>query len=252
MDMDWIEPSWSAPPWVRGLCTTRNGGVSTGPFAGLNLADHVGDELSLVAQNRALLRARFALPAEPHWLRQVHGRIVADVTKNPRNCRADAVIATGPREVCAVLTADCLPLLLCDEAGTRVAAIHAGWRGLAEGVIEATIGRFAMPPREILCWLGPAIGPQAFEVGAEVRARFLAQRGEDTKATFVPVAGSESGWLANLYALAHERLHTCGVDRVCGGGLCTYSNPGRFFSYRRDKVTGRMASLIWIDPDAGR
>ena len=150
--MNWIEPSWSAPTWVRGLCTTtRNGGVSTGPFSGLNLADHVGDELSLVAQNRALLRARFALPAEPYWLRQVHGRIVAD------------------------------------------------------------IGRFAVPPREILSWLGPAIGPQAFEVGAKVRARFLAQGGEDTKAAFVPVAGSESGWLANLYALARERLHACGV-----------------------------------------
>ncbi len=250
MDIHWIEPNWSAPPRVRALCTTRDGGVSTGPFAGLNLADHVGDEPSLVAQNRALLRERLVLPAEPHWLRQVHGRAVADVAENPRDCRADAIIAAGPREVCAVLTADCLPLLLCDEAGTRVAAVHAGWRGLAEGVIEATIARLAVPPREILCWLGPAIGPQVFEVGAEVRARFLAQGGEDTKAAFVPVAESESEWLANLYALARGRLHACGVDRVWGGGLCTYSDPERFFSYRRDKVTGRMASLIWIDPDA--
>jgi len=178
MDVDWIEPDWSAPTRVRALCTTRSGGVSAGPFAGLNLADHVGDEPSLVAQNCALLRKHFALPTEPHWLRQVHGCTVADAVRDPRDCRADAVIATCPGEVCAVLTADCLPLLLCDEAGTRVAAVHAGWRGLAAGVIEAAVARLATPPREVLCWLGPAIGPEAFEVGAEVRARFLAQGDE--------------------------------------------------------------------------
>ncbi|WP_133511997.1 peptidoglycan editing factor PgeF [Candidatus Thiosymbion oneisti] len=252
--LEWrIEPSWPAPPRVRALCTTRGGGVSTGPFAGLNLADHVGDEPSLVVQNRALLRARLGLPTEPHWLRQVHGCRVADAVREPRACRADAVIAMGPREVCAVLTADCLPLLLCDAAGTRVAAVHAGWRGLAQGIIEATIARLAVPPRVILCWLGPAIGPETFEVGAEVRARFLAQGGKDTKAAFVPAPGDKWGdkWLANLYALARERLRACGVDRVWGGEFCTYSDPERFFSYRRDKITGRMASLIWIDPDAG-
>lgn len=231
------------------MCTTRNGGVSTGPFAGLNLADHVGDEPSLVARNRALLRAHLDLPTEPHWLQQVHGRRVAAAVRDPRDCRADAVIATGLREVCAVLTADCLPLLLCDAAGTRVAAVHAGWRGLAAGIIEAAIARLAVPPRDVLCWLGPAIGPRAFEVGAEVRARFLARGSEDTKAAFVPTPGGK--WLANPYALARERLRACGVDRIWGGGLCTYSDPERFFSYRRDKITGRMASLIWIDPDAG-
>jgi len=189
--LEWIEPSWPAPPQVRALCTTRGGGVSTDPFVGLNLADHVGDEPSLVAQNRALLRARLGLPAEPHWLRQVHGCRVADAVRDPRDCQADAVIAARPREVCAVLTADCLPLLLGDEAGTRVAAVHAGWRGLAQGVIEATIARLAVSPRAVLCWLGPAIGPQAFEVGAEVRARFLAQGGEDTKAAFVPTPGDK-------------------------------------------------------------
>jgi len=210
------------------LCTTRSGGVSTGPFAGLNLADHVGDEPSLVVRNRALLCARLDLPAEPHWLRQVHGRRVVDASRDSRDCRADAVIATGPGEVCAVLTADCLPLLLCDAAGTRVAVVHAGWRGLAKGIIEAAIARLAVPPREVLCWLGPAIGPQAFEVGAEVRAHFLAQGSEDTKAAFVPVPGGK--WLANLYALARERLHACGSDRVWGGGLCTYSDPERFGS----------------------
>jgi len=249
MSLDWIEPGWPAPPRVRALCTTRGGGVSIGSFAGLNLADYVGDEPSLVARNRALLCARLGLPAEPHWLRQVHGCRVTDAVRDPRDCRGDAVIATRPREICAVLTADCLPLLLCDAAGTRAAAVHAGWRGLAQGIIEATIARLAVSPRTVLCWLGPAIGPRAFEVGAEVRVHFLSQRNEDTKASFVPVPGDK--WLTNLYALARERLRACGVDQVWGGGLCTYSDPERFFSYRRDQVTGRMASLIWIDPDAG-
>lgn len=247
--MEWIEPDWSAPPQVRALCTTRRGGVSGGPFAGLNLADHVGDEPSLVARNRALLRECLDLPAAPHWLRQVHGCRVVDAAADPGGGEADAVLATGPGEVCAVMTADCLPVLLCDEAGTRVAAVHAGWRGLAAGVIEATIAGFTTVPGEVLCWLGPAIGPQAFEVGPEVRARFLAHGGEDAGAAFAPTPGP--GWLMDLYALARARLRVCGVRRVWGGGLCTYSDPERFFSYRRDGVTGRMASLIWIDADAG-
>ena len=147
------------------------------------------------------------------------------------------------------MTADCLPLLLCDRAGTRVAAVHAGWRGLADGVIEAAVKRFSLPPRDILCWLGPAIGPGAFEVGPEVRARFLESDSKGSEAAFAPARGGK--WLADLYALASERLRGSGVTRVWGGGLCTYSDPGRFFSYRRDGATGRMASLIWIDPDAG-
>ena len=249
IEPDWIEPNWPAPARVRAFCTTRGCGVGTGPFASLNLADHVGDEPFRVAQNRRLLRERLGLPAEPHWLRQVHGCAVADAAADPGDCSADAAIAMRPGQVCAVLTADCLPLLLCDRAGTRVAAVHAGWRGLADGIIEAAIARLAVPPRNVLCWLGPAIGPNAFEVGAEVRARFLEQGGEDTKAAFRPAPDGK--WLANLYALAGERLRRCGVDQVWGGGLCTYSEPERFFSYRRDGVTGRMASLIWIDPDAG-
>jgi YfiH family protein len=246
--MDWIEPDWPSPSPVRAFCTTRNGGVSVGAFASLNLADHVGDEPLRVAQNRALMRERLGLPAEPHWLQQVHGCVVADATATIGVCRADAAIAWRPGAVCAVLTADCLPLLLCDRAGTRVAAVHAGWRGLADGVIEAAVARLAVPTGEILCWLGPGIGPQAFEVGPEVRARFLEQGGEATEAAFCPGRGGK--WLADLYALGRGRLERCGVDRVWGGGLCTYSDPQRFFSYRRDGVTGRMASLIWIDPDA--
>jgi YfiH family protein len=248
--MERIEPDWPAPAPVRALCTTRSGGVSTGRFASLNLADHVGDEPSSVAYNRALLCESLGLPAEPRWLRQVHGCSVADASLAPRECQADAAIASRPGEVCAVMTADCLPLLLCDgEEGTRVAAVHAGWRGLVEGIIEAVVARLAVPPADILCWLGPAIGPRAFEVGSEVRARFLEQGDESTGSAFRPVQGGK--WLADLYALATERLEGCGVFRIWGGGMCTYSEPDRFFSYRRDGITGRMASLIWIDPDAG-
>jgi YfiH family protein len=243
--MDWIEPDWPAPAAVRALCTTRSGGVSRGTYASLNLADHVGDEPSHVEQNRALLRAHLGLPADPHWLQQVHGCSVADVSADARGCQADAAIALRPGEVCAVMTADCLPLLLCDRGGCRVAAVHAGWRGLAEGVIEAAVARLAVSPRDVLCWLGPAIGPQAFEVGAEVRACFLAEGGDDAKASFRPVPGGK--WLADLYSLARMRLRRCGIHGVWGGGLCTYSDRERFFSYRRDGATGRMASLIWID-----
>jgi YfiH family protein len=244
--MGWIEPDWPAPAPVRALCTTRNGGVSRGSYASLNLADHVGDEPSRVEQNRALLRAHLGLPADPLWLRQVHGCSVVDVAGDPRGCQADAAIALRPGEVCAVMTADCLPLLLCDRGGCRVAAVHAGWRGLAGGVIEAAVARLAAPPGDVLCWLGPAIGPQAFEVGAEVRAQFLAESGDDAEAAFRSV--QDGKWLADLYSLARMRLRRCGIHGVWGGGLCTYSDRERFFSYRRDGVTGRMASLIWIDP----
>jgi YfiH family protein len=244
--MDLIEPDWPAPARVRALCTTRGGGMSEGAYSALNLADHVGDDPSRVEQNRALLRERLDLPAEPLWLQQVHGCGVADSGTDDRGCEADASIAFGPRQVCAVMTADCLPLLLCDRAGTRVAAIHAGWRGLADGVIEAAVRRIAVAPEDLLCWLGPAIGPDAFEVGAEVRARFIELSGEYAKAAFKPSPAGR--WLADLYALATARLASMGVKQVWGGGLCTYSDPARFFSYRRDGVTGRMASLIWIDP----
>jgi len=246
--MDWIEPDWPAPSRVRACCTTRRGGVSAGAFASLNLAAHVGDDPFRVAQNRALLKECLGLPAEPHWLQQVHGCRVADAAADPKECQADAVIAARPGEVCAVMTADCLPLLLCDRAGMRVAAVHAGWRGLAEGVIEAAVSRLAVPAREVLCWLGPAIGSRAYEVGAEVRARFLEQGTSGTETAFRAVPGGK--WLADLYALATERVRACGVDRIWGGGYCTYSDRERFFSYRRDGVTGRMASLIWIEPDA--
>lgn len=217
--------------------------MSRGPYASLNLADHVGDDPSCVARNRALLRDRLALPNEPLWLRQVHGRDVARVEVDRPGCEADASVATGPGVVCAVLTADCLPLLLCDRAGTRVAAVHAGWRGLAAGVIEAAVASLQVAPADLLVWLGPAIGPDVFEVGDEVRAALLACDPAATAAFRPSPAGR---WLADIYLLARRRLNALGVGQVWGGDLCTVTGAGRFFSYRRDGATGRTASLIWL------
>lgn len=237
--MNLILPNWPAPRNVRACTTTRDGGVSLGPYASLNLGDHVGDDPAHVAENRARLRRELELPAEPLWLTQVHGTAVAE---GAGGC-ADASVAFGPGTVCTVMTADCLPLLLCDRAGTAVAAVHAGWRGLLAGVIEAAVSRLHVPGADLLAWLGPAIGPQAFEVGEEVRAAFVA---EDAAAAvaFHPAPGGR--WLADIYALARLRLARCGVTAVYGGELCTWSDAARFYSYRRDGVTGRMASLIWL------
>ena len=307
-NLEWLVPGWPAPPWVRAASTTRRGGVSLGTYAGLNLGDHVGDDPVRVHANRQLLRAALGLPADPFWLRQVHGCEVACVVAGAAvsspagetagvasaekargasgvetgeapgeatggvplgapggvergvsggatrgapgeapsgaDYEADAVVAFGPGAVCAVLTADCLPLLLTDRAGTRVAAVHAGWRGLAAGIIEAAVARLAAPPSDLLAWLGPAIGATAFEVGGEVRARFIAADAQAAVA-FKPLGGDK--WLADLYHLARLRLAALGVGGVWGGEHCTYQDPERFYSYRRDGVTGRMASLIWLE-----
>lgn len=248
--MEWIEASWPAPPWVRAGCTTRLGGASAGRYASLNLGGHVGDDPACVARNRALLREYLCLPAEPLWLRQVHGCDVITAGAQLSPCgaggEADAAVASEPGAVCAVLTADCLPLLLCDRAGTRVAAVHAGWRGLASGVIEAAVRRLGIAPENLLVWLGPAIGPDAFEVGDEVRAAFVAWDGAAAGAFRRSQAGR---WWADLYGLARQRLQALGVDQAWGGGFCTKSDERRFFSYRRDGITGRMASLIWLASD---
>ncbi len=241
---DWLVPDWPVPGNIRAVITTRSGGVSQGPYHSLNLAEHVGDDPKAVAANRTLLRRELELEREPLWLEQVHGCEVADGDAGVSGCRADAVTATRPGRVCAVLTADCLPLLLCNRNGSRVAAVHAGWRGLAEGVIEAVLARFGEAPEGLLAWLGPAIGPQAFEVGPEVREAFLTRAPADAGA-FEP--NRPGHWLADLYVLARNRLQRAGVGFVGGGDSCTVSEPERFFSYRRDGVTGRMASLIWID-----
>lgn len=235
---------WPAPPNVHAFFTLRSGGASAGPFASFNLAQHVGDAPAAVAANRARLRDALSLAREPVWLSQVHGTRVIDANaaEGGSALEADGSYSEQAAVVCAVLTADCLPILLCDRAGTRVAALHAGWRGLAAGVVAAGVA--AMGPRgaALLAWLGPAIGPQHFEVGPEVRQAFLA-RNPNAAAAFAPGRGDR--WFADLYALARGELSACGVNQVFGGGLCTVSDPARFFSYRRDGQCGRMASLIW-------
>jgi YfiH family protein len=242
MSLAVITPDWPAPERVRAFTTTRRGGVSRPPYDSLNLGDHVGDEPQAVAENRRRLRRGLALPAEPRWLSQVHGSCSVDAVQAAAGCRADAAYTAEEGVVCAVLTADCLPLLLCDRQGRRVAAVHAGWRGLLEGVIEQTVARMGVGDG-LLAWLGPAIGPQAFEVGEEVRTAFVAVDAAAGDA-FVPSASGR--WLADLYRLARQRLARAGVLAVYGGDLCTFSDAERFYSYRRDGRTGRMASLIWL------
>lgn len=242
--ISWVEPDWPAPSRVRALTTTRQGGFSVPPYTGLNLAEHVGDDPVTVRRNRGLLKDVLTLPSEPLWLDQVHGSVVVEAEACQAGCEGDAAFAQGPGPVCAVLTADCLPLLLSDRAGTQVAAVHVGWRGLAAGIIEAALGRFSVPAGDILAWLGPAIGPHAFEVGPEVRACFL-QHDPEAESAFLP--GRSDRWQANIYRLARQRLAVAGVGFVTGGDYCTVTDATRFYSYRRDGKTGRMASLIWID-----
>ena len=235
-----IQPEWPAPARVMSLMTTRAGGVSLSPWASFNLGDHVGDDPAHVAANRAQLRQQ--LPAEPGWLKQVHSARVVELGSDP-NPEADAVFTRQPGSVCAVLTADCLPVLFCDRTGSVVAAAHAGWRGLANGVLEATVAAMKVPPGDILAWMGAAIGPQAFEVGDDVREAFASHHPEAT-AAFLPCAPGK--WLADIYLLARIRLGHAGVKVVYGGGRCTFTEVDTFYSYRRDGVTGRMASLIWL------
>ena len=242
-----IELDWPAPPNIRARVTTRQGGVSAGPYASFNLGDHVGDDREAVLANRARLAAH--LPAAPRWLNQVHGVTVINAAEGSGVPTADAAFTRQPGVVCAVMTADCLPVLLCDTAGTVVAAAHAGWRGLHAGVIESTLAAMEVPHADVMAWLGPAIGPTAFEVGDEVRVAFMAAHADDERA-FQPYAPGK--WLADLYALARARLQRAGVLRVTGGEHCTYRDEGRFFSYRREGVTGRMASVIWLTAPSAR
>ncbi|POA28126.1 MULTISPECIES: peptidoglycan editing factor PgeF [unclassified Pseudomonas] len=238
---DWLIPDWPAPAGVKACVTTRAGGVSLAPFDSLNLGDHVDDNPEAVAENRRRLTDHFSI--QPAWLQQVHGVTVA--------CAAPTAVATAdaswtatPGIACTAMTADCLPALFCDRAGTRVAAAHAGWRGLAAGVLEATVESLAVDPAEVLVWLGPAIGPKAFEVGPEVREAFVRQLAETDQA-FVP-SHNAGKFMADIYTLARLRLAACGVTAVYGGGFCTVTDP-RFFSYRRSPRTGRFASLVWLE-----
>jgi polyphenol oxidase len=244
----WLEPDWPAQARVRVASTLRTGGVSRGPYASLNLAAHVGDDARDVTANRRRLRESLPLPAEPLWLEQVHG---SDVVMHPGPTlpgaappRADAAVAFAPRQVCVVMTADCLPVVFADRAGTCVAVSHAGWRGLVGGVLEATIAALGMPAAELLAWLGPAIAQPAFEVGAEVRAAFV-QRSATFADAFAPNAAGR--FQADLYALARTALAAAGVASVHGGGWCTSRQVDEFYSFRRERTTGRMATLAWLE-----
>lgn len=241
--MHFIVPQWPAPENVRAVQTVRTGGYSLPPWASFNLAGHVGDDPAHVAANRQLLAAH--LPHPPCWLEQVHGTTVVDAAAAPSGSIADASFSHGPGSVCVVMTADCLPVLFCARNGSAVAAAHAGWRGLQAGVLEQTLAALAVPPEDVLAWLGPAIGPENFEVGGEVRAAFMATDGEAQRA-FRP--GAPGKWWCDLYLLARQRLEKAGVRHIYGGEECTVADSARFFSYRRDGVTGRMASLIWLQP----
>jgi polyphenol oxidase len=238
----WLEPDWPAPPGVRVISTLREGGVSEGRYASLNLGDHVGDNAERVAENRQRLSRAALLPAKPHWLQQVHGVAVADLDQPDLALPADAAITRQRGRVCAILTADCLPIMLAAVSGDVVAAAHAGWRGLAGGVLESTMKALGLPGEQVQAWLGPAIGVAHFEVGAEVREVFLVGN-EAAEAAFQPNARGR--FMADLALLARLRLERLGVRRIYGGTECTYADPQRFFSHRRDGATGRQATLIW-------
>jgi hypothetical protein len=250
MPIEWLDPRWPAPPTVRALSTLRGGGISTGRYASLNLGDHVHDGSEAVAENRRRLRVAAALPAEPAWLAQVHGVRIADLDAAPEPLAPSAPTADGavtrvPGRICAILTADCLPVLFASEAGDAVAAAHAGWRGLAGGVIEAAVQALDVAPPSLLAWLGPAIGPGHFEVGPEVRDEFV-RDDPGARAAFAPNARGR--FMADLPALARRRLERLGVTRIYGSGECTHAQAERYFSHRRDGETGRQATLVWLDP----
>lgn len=249
--MDRLLPDWPAPAKVRALMSLRDGGVSAAPYDSLNLGDHVGDDGAAVLRNRALLAQQ--LGAAPVFMQQVHGTVV-ETLSGPHAVPgpvlvADACMSLQPGLACTIMVADCLPVLFCDTAGRAVAAAHAGWRGLAEGVLDSTVAALqrAVPQAQWLAWLGPCIGPSAFEVGDEVRAAFVA-RSADAAACFRPHAPGK--WLADLPALARRRLAALGLQGIHGNDgsapWCTVANPSRFFSHRRDRVSGRMAACIWL------
>jgi len=250
-------PDWPAPPAVLAFSTLRGpAGASSPPFDRLNLGARGGDDPLAVARNRSDLVEGFGLPSSPHWLQQVHGTAVVAFDRPADALVAvdaepvgDAAITSTPGVVVAILTADCLPVLFCRDDGRAVGAAHAGWRGLAAGVLERTIEAMDARPNQLLAWLGPAAGPQGYEVGGEVRDAFL-DADPEAAAAFMPTRPGH--WLCDLYVLARLRLASAGVSRVHGGGLCTISDPRRFFSHRREGRTGRMASLICINPGPGR
>jgi len=240
---EFIYPDWPATGQVHACVSTRRTGFSVPPYDSFNLAAHVGDDADAVGRNRALLREFLQLVQEPVWLNQVHGDRVLDLDGPVRDLDADAAVTSRQHAVCSVMTADCLPLLFASTSGDRVGAAHAGWRGLAAGIIEATVAEMHTPAEQLLVWLGPAIGPQHFEVGEDVRQAFMQQQ---PRAEAAFIATRPGHWLADIYQLARLRLARLGIHQIYGGDLCSYTDAQRFYSYRRDKRTGRMASLIWL------
>lgn len=245
----WLDADWPAPGRVRGLTTLRGGaGQSRAPFDRLNLGAHCGDAPEDVAGNRAWLTSALALPSAPNWLEQVHGVDVVHLRAPPGAGppqRADAAVTATPGVVLAILSADCLPVLLAARDGSEIGAAHAGWRGLSAGVLEATVAAMQTPPPQLVAWLGPAAGPAAYEVGEEVRAAFV---DADAGAAAAFRATRPGHWHADLYALARHRLASAGVTAVSGGTRCTISEPHAFFSHRRDNRSGRIATLAWLSP----
>ncbi|CNI44244.1 purine nucleoside phosphorylase YfiH [Yersinia pekkanenii] len=238
-----ILPNWPIPAGVKACSTTRQGGISASPYDSLNLGTHVGDAAASVAANRQRLVEQAGLPQMPVWLEQVHGTRVLHLDgKVTPDVQADAVYSRVAGQVCAVMTADCLPVLFCSLAGNEVAAAHAGWRGLCAGILEQTLAQFNATPSSIIAWLGPAIGPQQFEVGEDVKQAFI-NIDPQSAAAFTPTG---TKYLADIYLLAHLRLQAAGIHAIYGGEHCTVSEKQQFFSYRRDGITGRMASLVWL------
>ena len=246
MTLKLIRPEWPAHTRVNALVTTRVGGVSKGTFAGLNLGINTGDDCNNIQENRRLLTQHASLPQAPNWLRQVHGNRVVDLVEpTPYLEEADAAVTQTPGVVCAVLTADCLPVFFCDGSGTEVAVAHGGWRGLLGGILENAISAFQTAPEDLMAWLGPAISQDNFEVGDDVRQQFLTK---DPESTGCFRENKRGRWQADLYGLARRSLVRSGVSRISGGAFCTYANESAFFSYRREPQCGRMASLIWLSP----
>ncbi len=240
---DWITPDWPAGSRVHALITTRDGGVSSGKFASLNLSMRVGDDPRRVARNRAILRA--CLPAEPAWVKQVHGTAVIDAARATPDAEADGIVTQSPGRVCAVMVADCLPVLLSDREGKSVGIAHAGWRGLAGGIVENVVQAMGVRSRDVIAYIGPGIGARRYEVGEDVRSAFV-DRDPAAARSFAP--RQDGKYLVDLCALARQRLAAAGVAGIHGGGFCTASEE-RFFSFRRDQTTGRMAGLIWLEED---
>ena len=246
MTMNWLQADWPAPDFIKAGTTLRKGGMSLSPYDSFNLAAHVGDELTVVKKNRAILQQSLNVPNAPLWLEQTHSTQTILLPSEEAIPKADAAYTTEKNIVCAVMTADCLPLLITDRQGSCIAAVHAGWRGLYDGIIEATIKKLPVVPESLLVWLGPAIGANVYEVGKEVYDAFtLSEDADEAKRAFTSV--SEEHWLFDIYHMAKLRLNKIGVKQIYGGDRCTLSEEEQFFSYRGDGVTGRMASLIWIE-----